>query len=62
MHYEIRHNRLGERTGCFATLKEAKIEAERLCNANDRKEHFEVLKIESVWVTSTLEEAIKQGK
>jgi hypothetical protein len=38
---------------------DAKREADRLCNEQNREVHYEVVKIESVYVTSTLDEAIK---
>lgn len=56
MHYEILDQKSGELTGHFENLTEAKAEAERLCNANERKRHFTVMRIEDVWATATLGE------
>ncbi len=58
MHYEIMHIRSGELTGHFDSFKEAAREAERLCALNNRQDHFAVIKIEQVWITSYLDEAI----
>lgn len=60
MHYEIMHIESGELTGHFINLSQAKAEADRLCDVNDRKEHFNVVKIEIVWITQTLDEALKK--
>ena len=59
MHYEIRHNKTRELTGFFENLTKAKLEAERLCNANNRMEHFSVVEMCDVWTTSTLAEVLK---
>lgn len=43
----------------FNTYESAKCEADKLCNDQNRKVHYEVVKIISVYVTSTLEEAMR---
>jgi hypothetical protein len=43
----------------FEWFEDAKREADRLCNEQDRQVHYEVVKIVSAYVTSTLDEAIK---
>lgn len=63
MMYEVRNNHGvtmhidGKRSWQF--LSHAKLFAEELCNSSNRKEHYEVVKIEGVYITSTLEEALK---
>lgn len=50
-HYEIRHDESGELTGYFTTRTLAIQEAERLCNANERKVRFTVVKMVDVYET-----------
>jgi hypothetical protein len=40
----------------FHSVEHAKREADQLCNSQNREIHYEVVKIESVYVTSTLDE------
>lgn len=40
------------------SFEAAKKEADNLCNSFNREVHYEVLKVESVYVTSYLDEAI----
>lgn len=39
-------------------LSHAKDFAEELCKSMDRKQHYTVVKVQDVWTTSTLDEAI----
>lgn len=41
-------------------LSHAKELAEELCNNSDRLQHYYIFKVEQVWSTSTLDEAMKR--
>ncbi|KRR21688.1 hypothetical protein [Bradyrhizobium retamae] len=62
MQFRIRDIATGELTGNFAAFDPAKTEAERLCAANDRQRHFSVVRIEDVYTTQLLEEALRKPK
>lgn len=58
-HYEIMNNTTKSLFGFFEDFEKAKRMAEELCVDSRRTQHFTVVKLQDVWTTQTLDEAMK---